>query len=578
MTTYATPFSGSEINPPNINQPIQTIGNIVNLASGIQGITQAAQMNPIAVQEAQLKLQQEQAQTQSINQINTERKWQVNALQQGMLQMNADGTPNTGYSKNDLYKAGDPLLGQDGKPVVSGDGQAVTADAGGMVGKPKPGAQTFAQKVMTNMPQTGASFLQTLSDSTTKTNQANASALAMKSNQLKELGGVFAAANTPGASAMDIREAGQNWLTTQDPATQTALSSQIGPLTDQMEHQIGQAEKVAGSDPKTQEAARNAVVQSFVGRLNALSTTKEIQETQKGQILPQGTTAGIQVATGAAAPQNTIAVPATVPLTSLEEMTTDAAGNPFIVSKAKSGTILGVRPAGASGAPAPVAPTAPVAAPSASAAPGGGFVNRIGAQAQLNVASAAADDWKTTSDSASTAARDIGVLQNIKQLAPTAITGVSSDRRQYVAGLLGLMGIQSSGNEKTDTDLLQKNSNMLASAVGSTDMARSLAEGSNPNTHMTPQAIQHAADQVIAQRQTAVMKQQFLLPAQTNPTAYTQKLAQWNAVADPRLLQWQTMTPQERSLLIGSMSAKGQADFFKKGTAFEQLRKDNGLQ
>ncbi len=455
MTTYATPFSGSEINPPNPNAGIQTIGNIVNLAGGIQGITQAAQMNPIAVQEANLKLQQEQAQTQSINQTNTERKWQVNALQQGMLQMNADGTPNTGYSKNDLYKAGDPLLGQDGKPVVSGDGQAVTADAGGMVGKPKPGAQTFAQKVMTNMPQTGASLLQTLSDSTTKTNQANASALALKSNQLKELGGVFASANTPGASAMDIREAGQNWLTTQDPATQAALSSQIGPLTDQMEHQIGQAAKVAGSDPKAQEAARNAVVQSFVGRLNALSTTKEVQETQKGQIATMGAAPGIQLATGAATPRGSVAVPAA------EQPGVDLSGNPIATYIAPSGRATARQIQAGAG-------------PSAPATGAGGGAAAVPVLPQNRAQAALAMDnptaIKAVRDQGDAAPNNRTINDKILALSSNTNTGPGTERWQNILGGLSAAwgGTEQVNNYQEMGKFLEKNAIANMQAMGGT--------------------------------------------------------------------------------------------------------------
>jgi hypothetical protein len=78
---------------------------------------------------------------------------------------------------------------------------------------------------------------------------------------------------------------------------------------------------------------------------------------------------------------------------------------------------------------------------------------------------------------------------------------------------------------RTDTDLLAKNSNMLALAGGNTDLARTLAESANPNTKMTPQAIQAAADQVIAQQKLALAKQKLLQPikALNDPAMYTRR-------------------------------------------------------
>lgn len=180
-------------------------------------------------------------------------------------------------------------------------------------------------------------------------------------------------------------------------------------------------------------------------------------------------------------------------------------------------------------------------------------------------------DWKQTMAQAAPAAQNIGVLQNIKQYAPGAVTGVVNDRRSFIAGLAGLIGMSPAQMEKTDTDLLAKNSNMLALAGGNTDAARALAEAANPNTHMTPEAIMHAANQVIAQQQMMLTKQQYMGQFKGNPQAYTQALTRFNAVADPRIFQLRTMTPQELTKMKSSMTPAEQKDFGNKIRAMEQM-------
>lgn len=176
-------------------------------------------------------------------------------------------------------------------------------------------------------------------------------------------------------------------------------------------------------------------------------------------------------------------------------------------------------------------------------------------------------DWSDTQSAATTANKNIGFMQNIKQYAQKAITGVGQDRRSYIAGLAGVFGFSDEQIAKTDTDLLAKQVAMMAQS-GKTDAERSLAESANPNTHMTPQAIKHAADQVISQQEMALKKQEFLKehaikigdPADRG-RSYTQALSQWNQVADPRILQLKYMTPQEKAQMKASMSPQERTDF-----------------
>lgn len=180
-------------------------------------------------------------------------------------------------------------------------------------------------------------------------------------------------------------------------------------------------------------------------------------------------------------------------------------------------------------------------------------------------------DWADTQAQAKTAGTDISVLQNIKKFAPGAVTGVMADRRAYVAGLAGLLHMEPSQLEKTNTDLLAKNTNMLALAGGDTNLARTMAEGASPNTHMTPEAIQDAANQIIAQRKLAQVKQQYLSHFKGDPQLYTEQLVNFNQIADPRALQLRDMTPEEKMRMKAAMSPSEQKEFGQKVRKMEAM-------
>lgn len=175
-------------------------------------------------------------------------------------------------------------------------------------------------------------------------------------------------------------------------------------------------------------------------------------------------------------------------------------------------------------------------------------------------------DWEATTEAAKTASADIANLQNIKRFAASAQTGIGSERRAFVAGLAGLLGMDAGEMSKTSTDLLAKNANMLALAGGDTNLAKTLAESANPNTHMTKEAISEAANQVMSQRRMALAKQDFLRShkALNNPDSYNQALTEWNKVADPRIFQWAHMDDKEKQSMKGSMTDKEQKEFRKK--------------
>jgi hypothetical protein len=214
----------------------------------------------------------------------------------------------------------------------------------------------------------------------------------------------------------------------------------------------------------------------------------------------------------------------------------------------ESGTVPGSTPT-LSPAQRPAAPSAaapPVARPFVTGqAPGEAETLRANA-------ATANEDWKTTSTDASTAQQTIATLQKIRQLAPEAFTGVGGARKELITGVANAIGISAFEAEKTATDELMKNSNLLSLAGGNTDAARLLAEAANPNKKMNEKAIKEVVGQLIGIQNMKAAKAKYLGQYRNTPDNYIQQLANFNDIADSRLFQ--EMNREEVAKLKASMS------------------------
>ena len=173
-------------------------------------------------------------------------------------------------------------------------------------------------------------------------------------------------------------------------------------------------------------------------------------------------------------------------------------------------------------------------------------------------------DYSQTRSEASTAQNDIALLQNIKKYAPDAITGAGADRRAYISGWASLLGIDDQTIQKTTTDLLAKNAARLAASGGDTDSARLLESLANPNNKMTKQAIDEASNQLIAIRKLRLLKNAIFEPLQYDAQKYSDTLAKWNNIADPRVLQYMDMNVKEKESYLKAMPKSQQSSFLSK--------------
>lgn len=161
-------------------------------------------------------------------------------------------------------------------------------------------------------------------------------------------------------------------------------------------------------------------------------------------------------------------------------------------------------------------------------------------------------DWAETSKAATDAPGRIAIFQTIKKLVPESFTGALGEKKQFSASLAQSLGLNVAELEASSTDELAKNTKLLALAGGNTDSARALAELANPNNKMTKEGMIRVTNQLLGIENYKAAKGKFLQDVSNDPTAYQQKLFQWNNAADPRFFQ--EMSKDEAAKAFAAMS------------------------
>jgi hypothetical protein len=170
-----------------------------------------------------------------------------------------------------------------------------------------------------------------------------------------------------------------------------------------------------------------------------------------------------------------------------------------------------------------------------------------------------------------------GLTGNIKALANKAITGTGSDKLAYANGLIAtfLPGEHKVDDLKTATDLLDKNVAQLALGTpgGSTDAARALIGAARPNSHMTPEAIGDAADQVASQVKANMAIRNALqgYKMMGDVQGYQAARTKLESIADPRVFQFESADAAGRAKMLASLTADDKAQLRAKIQAAEQM-------
>lgn len=214
-------------------------------------------------------------------------------------------------------------------------------------------------------------------------------------------------------------------------------------------------------------------------------------------------------------------------------------------------------PTGAASAPpgypgAPGGATPPARSGAFSAGPPLGM--QAGAQAgATNLQNELSKKWTALNDQNTQAATTNSYLQSIKSLAGQAATGSQSDRINYVNGLLSLAGSERATDMVTANNLLDKYSNQIVARLGQgglgTDAARSILQSAYPNAHMTPQAINEAADNLVGANQMVQAKTRLLQPYANarDAQSYNNLETRFDQNADPRIFQYANISdPAQR--------------------------------
>lgn len=173
----------------------------------------------------------------------------------------------------------------------------------------------------------------------------------------------------------------------------------------------------------------------------------------------------------------------------------------------------------------------------------------------------------------------ISRLQNIKMLAPGAIAGGETSRRDYFNSLLALAGMKGAEDAKTASDLVDKNASQIVSALrmgqggAGTDALQTLLGAANPNRHMTKEAIAEAADQLIASQKMVQAKNSVLNPLylNRNPVEYGQKENVFDQNADPRIWQLESLQPADQAKYVKSLPPEVASDLLQKRKALKQI-------
>jgi hypothetical protein len=173
-------------------------------------------------------------------------------------------------------------------------------------------------------------------------------------------------------------------------------------------------------------------------------------------------------------------------------------------------------------------------------------------QPQAQAQKAAADDMTNHFTGLNASAQSLplvtGLTKTIESLAPSAFTGPGGDKRQYMAGLARVFGVNLTGDAQTDTNLMNKAMAQLnISSPAGTDAARALIEAGQPNSHMDATAIKEAAGTVASQVRMNAAERTFLQTTRFSnrgagdPEAYQQGRQQFEMNADPRIWQYEEM-------------------------------------
>jgi hypothetical protein len=159
-------------------------------------------------------------------------------------------------------------------------------------------------------------------------------------------------------------------------------------------------------------------------------------------------------------------------------------------------------------------------------------------------------------------------LQEIKALAPQAMTGDANTLRAIISKAAGLFGSKAEieALNQTKTDEMAKATALLMDRAGATDAAREVAAMATPNYKMTKEAINSVANSLIGMEKRNLAASSYFNGVQQDSPEYGQRVQTWNNIpqrdkafmfmalpADEKMAAAQKMrnTPQGKEIAAG---------------------------
>jgi hypothetical protein len=198
-------------------------------------------------------------------------------------------------------------------------------------------------------------------------------------------------------------------------------------------------------------------------------------------------------------------------------------------------------------------------------------------QGAVNAQDELSKAWSSQQQAQAASQTNIGLLQQLKSLADSAVTGYEPAKRQYTAQLGAYLGIPGMDAKASSTDLLDKYSSQLIGSLSqkgmNTDAARDIVMAGTPNSHMQPQAIKDAVDGLIAREQMTQARtgalQSYALSR--DPAGFQSAASRFDSIADPRLWQMRNMTPPQLQAFTGRMPAADAQQLMQKYQTVSQM-------
>jgi hypothetical protein len=131
---------------------------------------------------------------------------------------------------------------------------------------------------------------------------------------------------------------------------------------------------------------------------------------------------------------------------------------------------------------------------------------------------------------AAAAPRRITQLQEIKSLAPQAVTGDANFKRQVFSKLAGYLGVVFDPTSQTATDELVKATAQLMDRAGATDAAREVAAMATPNYKMTKEAINTVSSALIGLEKSNLAASKYFSGIPQDGQEFDKRFQTWNNI------------------------------------------------